>query len=149
MKVKFHSLPSADRSAWKDGMSSADSLPIRDSGSWIDTKHKLLTYYGHLFATGMKKQSALTKFLGNDSWKQIPRHNPREFFRGVLEIYKKQLDWLGFSYVGQEVISNDQNTPLYLLLFASKHPKYPCGSGAQSTRPIPAARRELTPSRAL
>ena len=56
MKVEFHSLASADRSRWEDGMSSADHLPIRDSGSWIDTKHKLLAYYAHLFATGMKNK---------------------------------------------------------------------------------------------
>ena len=55
---------------------------------------------------------------------QIPRHNPREFFRGVLELYKKQLDKLGFGFIGREVlVMNDQNTPLYLLLYASKHPK--------------------------
>ena len=264
MKPKFHLLPSADHSSWKESVSSVDGLPIRDSGSWIATKHKLLTYYAHLFASGMKykwasrvylelfsgpgrclirktlkedlgsplkvieheftkfiftemsvpaaealakrlepfnnaqateiwcgdcaeaiqkiqipagsltfafidptgighapfalietlhrktkcdlliniqhamgikmnihqytedadEQSALTKFLGNDSWKQLPRHNPRDFFRGVLGLYKGQLDNLGFSYVGQEVlISTDQNSPLYLLLFASKHPK--------------------------
>jgi three-Cys-motif partner protein len=38
----------------------------------------------HQYTPGADEQSALTKFLGNDSWKQIPRHNPREFFRGVL-----------------------------------------------------------------
>lgn len=266
MKVKVHPLPSADATPWKDGVSSSDGLPIRDSGSWISTKHKLLTYYAHLFATGMKnkwesrvylelfsgpgrcllrksgeedlgsplkvighdftkfvftemsvpgaealakrleleenarlaeiwcgdcaeaiqrihipagsltfafidptgighapfslidalhrktrcdlliniqhgmgikmnihqytpdaaEQSALTRFLGNDSWKRLPRHNPRDFFRGVLEIYKDQLHKLGFKreLIGREVlISNDQNTPLYLLLFATKHPK--------------------------
>ena len=264
MKPPIHFLPSADNSPWRDSLSS-DGLPIRDSGAWIETKHKLLTYYAHLFATGMKnswksrvylelfsgpgscvilktgkedlgsplkviekeftkfiftemsvpaaealaqrlekfdnaanteiwcgdcadavqkmqippssltfafidptgighapfslietlhsktprcdlliniqhgmgikmnihqytpdadEQSALTKFLGNDSWKQLPRHNAREFFRGVLGLYKKQLDKLGFSFVGQEVlITNDNNTPLYLLLYASKHPK--------------------------
>ena len=78
----------------------------------------------HQYKPDADEQSALTKFLGNDSWKKIPRHNPREFFRGVLEIYKKQLDQLGFRFVGREVlITNDQNTPLYLLLYASKHPK--------------------------
>lgn len=266
MKPPIHLLESADHSAWKDSVSSADNLPIRDSGAWIDTKHKLLTYYSHLFATGMKnswksrvylewfsgpgrcllrrtgkedlgsplkvveheftkfiftemnhaaaealserlepfansaiteiwcgdcaeavdriqipagsltfafidptgiahapfslvetlhrktrcdlliniqhgmgikmnihqytpdagEESALTKFLGNDSWKQVPRHNPRDFFRGVLEIYKEQLHSLGFKRdcIGREVlITNDSNTPLYLLLFASKHPK--------------------------
>jgi three-Cys-motif partner protein len=264
MKATFQMLASADKSPWRESVSACDGLPIRDSGVWIATKHGLLTYYAHLFATGMKnkwksrvylelfsgpgrclirktgkeelgsplkvieheftkfiftemslpvaealakrlepfdnaanseiwcgdcaeaiqriripsgsltlafidptgighapfsliealhrktrcdlliniqhgmgikmnihqytpdadEQSALTKFLGNDSWKQIPRHNPREFFRGVLEIYKKLLDELGFRFVGQEVlITNDQNTPLYLLLYASKHPK--------------------------
>lgn len=264
MKPLIQFLASADRSPWKDSVSKIDGLPIRDSGAWIETKHKLLTYYSHLFATGMKnswksrvylelfsgpgrclirktgkedlgsplkviekeftnfiftemsvpaaealaqrlepfdnaaraeiwcgdcadaikrmkipagsltlafidptgighapfslvetlhrktrcdlllniqhgmgikmnihqytpdanEQSALTKFLGNDSWKQLSRHNPREFFRNVLELYKKQLDKLGFSFVGREVrIKNDNNTPLYLLLYASKHPK--------------------------
>jgi len=264
LKVTFNTLPSADKSPWKERLSPSDGLPIRDSGAWIETKHRLLTYYAHLFATGMKcswksrvylelfsgpgrclirktgkedlgsplkvieqeftkfiftekslpvaealakrlepfsnaasseiwcgdcadaiqkiriprgsltlafidptgightpfslietlhrktrcdllinvqhgmgikmnihqykpdadEQSALSKFLGNDSWKHIPRHNPREFFRGVLEIYKGQLDKLGFSFVGREVfITNDKNTPLYLLLYASKHPK--------------------------
>jgi three-Cys-motif partner protein len=264
LKAAFHTLASADKLPWKDNVSASDGLPIRDSGAWIETKHQLLTYYGRLFATGMKnvwksrvylelfsgpgrclirktakedlgsplkvieheftkfifiemslpaakalaqrlepfdnaanteiwcadcvdaiqkirippnsltlafidptgighapfsliealhrktrcdlliniqhgmgikmniyqytpdadEQSALTKFLGNDSWKQIPRHNPSEFFRGVLELYKKQLDQLGFSFVGRQVlVMNDQNTPLYLLLYASKHPK--------------------------
>lgn len=68
------------------------------------------------------EQSALTRFLGNDSWKQLPRHSPRDFFRGVLDIYKRQLDKLGFGFIGREVlISTQKNTPLYLLLFASKH----------------------------
>jgi three-Cys-motif partner protein len=264
MKLAFHTLASADRTPWTDILSASDGLPIRDSGAWIETKHRLLMYYAHLFATGIKhnwksrvylelfsgpgrclirktgkedhgsplkvieheftkfiftelnlpaaqalaqrlepfenavhteiwcgdcaeavqkiripagsltlafldptgighapfslietlhrktrcdlliniqhgmgikmnihqytpdanEQSALTRFLGNDSWKQIPRHNPREFFRRVLELYKKQLDALGFSFTGREVfIPNDQNTPLYLLLYASKHPK--------------------------
>lgn len=262
MKVKFHKLESSDASTWRDPTSTLDALPIRDSGPWIDTKHRLLTYYADLFATGMKfkwksrvyvelfsgpgmclvrdtgkeevgsplkvigheftkfifteisfpaaealakrlesyknaaraeiwcgdcaeaihriripagsltfafidptgighapfsliealhqktrsdllinvqygmgikmnihqytpganEQSALTKFLGNDSWKQIPRHNPRDFFRGVLDLYKSQLDNLGFHFVGREVlVSNQKNTPLYLLLFASRH----------------------------
>jgi three-Cys-motif partner protein len=78
----------------------------------------------HQYTPDADEQSALTRFLGNDSWKELPRHNPRDFFRGVLELYKRQLDGLGFSFVGQEVlITNDNNTPLYLLLYASKHPK--------------------------
>lgn len=264
MTANFHKLASANTSPWTESVSATDGLPIRDSGAWIETKHKLLAYYAQLFATGMKnrwrsrvylelfagpgrclirrtgkeelgsplkvieheftkfifvekslpvaealgkrldhfnnaaiteiwcgdcaegiekiqipvksltlafidptgighapfslieilhrktrcdllinmqhgmgikmnihqytpdadEQSALTKFLGNDSWKQIPRHNPREFFRRVLELYKQQLDELGFSFTGREVfVMNDKHTPMYLLLYASKHPK--------------------------
>lgn len=54
MKTTFHLLGSADKSPWKESVSASDGLPIRDSGAWIETKHRLLTYYAHLFATGMK-----------------------------------------------------------------------------------------------
>lgn len=77
----------------------------------------------HQYTEDANEQSALTRFLGNDSWKRLRRNNPRDFFREVLELYKAQLDSLGFGYIGREVlISNSKNTPLYLLLFASKHP---------------------------
>lgn len=78
----------------------------------------------HQYTEDADEQSALTRFLGNDSWKKLPRNNPRDFFRGVLELYKIQLEALGFAHIGREVlISNSKNTPLYLLLFASKHPR--------------------------
>ncbi len=264
MKPSIQFLASADHAPWKESVSRTDGLPIRDSGPWIETKHKLLTYYASLFATGMKNswksrvylelfsgtgkclirdtgkedsgsplkvieheftkfiftemsapvanalaqrldrfdnskhteiwcgdcdeaikkihipdrslsfafidptgighapfsmiealhrktrcdlliniqhgmgikmnvhqytpdasdESALTKFLGNDLWKQLARHNAKEFFVGVLDLYKKQLDRLGFKFTGREVlISNQQGTGIYLLLFASGHPR--------------------------
>ncbi len=262
MKPPIHRLQSADCSPWTESIAFSDNLPVRDSGPWIETKHRLLSHYAHMFATGMKfkwqsrvylelfsgpgrcvvrdtgreelgsplkvidydftkfiftemrmpatealaarlepfknsslaeiwcgdcveairhirippgsltftfidptgighapfslidalhrktrcdlriniqygmgikmnihqytpdadEQSALTKFLGNDRWKQLPRHNPSDFFRGVLDLYKQQLDSLGFSFTGREVlISTQKKTPLYLLLYASKH----------------------------
>jgi three-Cys-motif partner protein len=262
MKPPIQRLPSADASPWSDSISPSDRLPIRDSGPWIEKKHKLLAYYAHLFATGMKntfksrvylelfsgpgkcvirdtgteapgsplkvigheftkfiftekclpaaealatrlepfensrhteiwcgdcaeaiqhiriptgsltfafidptgighapfaliealhrktrcdlliniqhgmgikmnihqykpdadEQSALTRFLGNDHWKRLPRHNPGDFFRGVLDLYKQQLESIGFAFTGREVlIETQKRTPLYLLLFASKH----------------------------
>jgi three-Cys-motif partner protein len=76
----------------------------------------------HQYTPEGSEELALTKFLGNDAWKSLPRHNAREFFVGVLDLYKKQLDRLGFSFIGREVlISNRQGVGLYLLLFASKH----------------------------
>jgi three-Cys-motif partner protein len=78
----------------------------------------------HQYTPDADEQSALTRFLGNDSWKSLPRHDPPTFFRGVLDIYKTQLDRLGFSFVGNEVlVRNERNLPLYLLLYASKHPR--------------------------
>jgi len=47
-------LPSASKAAWKDGLSQDDHLPIRESGDWAAEKHQHLTYYGKMFATGMK-----------------------------------------------------------------------------------------------
>lgn len=258
----IHYLDTADRSPWTEAVSISDALPIRPSGSWIETKHKLLTYYAKMFATGMKskwqnrvylelfsgpgrcvvrntnkeqlgsplkviehefthfiftemrvaaaealaqrislsknaknaeiwcgdcadavgkinlpspsltfafidptgighapfhlietlhkrtrcdllinvqhgmgikgnmhqytpdadEESALTKFLGHAKWKTLPRHDAREFFRGVLQLYKEQLDKLGYAFTGREVlIKNTKSVPLYLLLFASKH----------------------------
>ncbi len=77
----------------------------------------------HQYNPDVDEQSALTRFLGNDLWKALPRHNAHDFFRGVLDIYKQQLDKLGFRFTGREVlISNRQGTGLYLLLYASKHP---------------------------
>ena len=263
MKVPIRYLPTASRSPWAESLAKSDGLPARPSGPWIETKHKLLTYYAQLFATGMKnkwpsrvylelfsgpgkcfirdtakedlgspvkvieheftkfiftemsvpaaealaqrldpfdnstkteiwcgdcaeaiqhiriparsltfafidptgighapfsliaslrqktrcdlliniqhamgikmnvhqytpdagEESALTQFLGHDRWKRLPRHNVKEFFLGVLDLYKQQLDKLGFSYIGREVlISNQQGSGLYLLLFASGHP---------------------------
>jgi three-Cys-motif partner protein len=266
MPANIKYLPSADHSVWKGKRAASDGLPIRESGSWIDTKHKLLTHYAGIFSSGMKRkwnnriylelfsgpgrclirttgeeelgsplkvigqeftrfifteisvpaaealaarvrsfpnapmveiwcgdcadvvkqlvvppdaltfafidptgidhapfsliealrrktprcdlliniqhgmgiklnlhqytpsaneQSALTRFLGNDSWKTLPRHNAQEFFRGVLDIYKRQLRQLGFGFVGNAVLirSDKKNLPLYLLLYASQHPR--------------------------
>jgi three-Cys-motif partner protein len=76
----------------------------------------------HQYTPDANEQSALTRFLGNDQWKGLPQHNRGDFFRGVLDLYKQQLDRLGFAFTGREVfIRTQKNTPLYLLLFASKH----------------------------
>jgi three-Cys-motif partner protein len=264
MKIPISYLPSADYSSWTESVAKSDGLPARPSGPWITKKHRLLTYYADLFATGMKNkwdsrvylelfsgpgkcfirdtgaedlgsplkvidhdftkfifiemsapvaqslaqrlepfpnsahaeiwcgdcaeaikrihipsgsltfafidptgighapfalieelhrktrcdlliniqhgmgikmnlhqytpdaddESALTKFLGHDGWKKLPRHNAKEFFVGVLDLYKQQLDRLGFKFTGREVlISNQQGRGLYLLLFASGHPR--------------------------
>src|ERR1019366_2339212 len=54
MKVPITRLASADPSPWEESLAESDGLPARPSGPWIETKHKLLTYYAQLFASGMK-----------------------------------------------------------------------------------------------
>ena len=50
----------------------------------------------HQYNPNADEQSALTKFLGNDAWKGLPKGNPRSFFLGVLDLYKQKLASLGF-----------------------------------------------------
>lgn len=54
MKPTFHLLDSADHSPWKENVSSVDHLPIRDSGVWIEKKHKPLVYFSEIFNQAMK-----------------------------------------------------------------------------------------------
>lgn len=75
----------------------------------------------HQYNPDADEQSALTQFLGNDEWKKLPKSSPREFFLGVLDLYKQRIAQIGFGAGGREVlITNTKNNPLYLLLFASK-----------------------------
>ena len=54
MKPSIHYLSSADNSTWKEDVSKADNLPIRESGVWIEKKHKPLVYYSEIFNQAMK-----------------------------------------------------------------------------------------------
>lgn len=77
----------------------------------------------HQYTPDANEQSALTKFLGHDRWKKLlPAKNAGDFFRSVLDLYKENLRSLGYKFIGREVlVSTTMNTPLYLLLYASKH----------------------------
>ena len=54
MSVQINYLDSADESPWTDGVSKVDGLPIRDSGVWIEKKHKPLVYFSEIFNQSMK-----------------------------------------------------------------------------------------------
>ncbi len=54
MKPFVKYLPSADNAPWNDDVSKTDGLPIRDSGVWIEKKHKPLVYYSEIFNQAMK-----------------------------------------------------------------------------------------------
>lgn len=76
----------------------------------------------HQYTPDAGEASALTRFLGHDGWKNLPIHNAKTFFLGVLDFYKSGLERMGFAFIGREVlIRNQKNSPLYLLLYASGH----------------------------
>lgn len=79
----------------------------------------------HQYTPDASERSALTKFLGSAQWKTLlPATNAGEFFRSFLDLYKENLRRLGFKFIGREVlVSTNSKTPLYLLLYASKHPR--------------------------
>jgi len=54
MQPAIHYLPSAESSPWEEGISKIDGLPVRDSGVWIEKKHKPLVYYSEIFNQAMK-----------------------------------------------------------------------------------------------
>jgi three-Cys-motif partner protein len=52
--MKFFPLPSAIDRPWTGPLSTIDGLPLRDSGAWIEEKHRNLAYFSSMFATAMK-----------------------------------------------------------------------------------------------
>ena len=64
----------------------------------------------HQYTPDADEQSALTRFLGNERWKSLSQHNPGDFFRGVLDLYKQQLDSLGFTFTGRKTSSETSRT---------------------------------------
>jgi three-Cys-motif partner protein len=66
---------------------------------------------------------ALTRFLGDETWKPLLGSSPQKFFADYLELYRKKLAAAGFPHSKNHVTVNmKRRLPLYLLLFASAHP---------------------------
>ena len=78
----------------------------------------------HQYTPDSDSDCALTQFLGNDSWKVLIGRPPKDFFLEYLKLYRARLAEAGFAYSGNQVMINMSNRiPLYLLLFASGHPR--------------------------
>jgi len=77
----------------------------------------------HQYTPDADADCALTKFLGDESWKTLLGRSPRDFFQAFLQLYRERLRTEGFAFSDNQVLINMQrSTPLYLLLFASAHP---------------------------
>lgn len=78
----------------------------------------------HQYTPDADTDCALTKFLGDESWKTLHGMSPRDFFLEYLKLYRAKLAREGFKFSENQVIVNIRRTlPLYLLLFASGHPR--------------------------
>ena len=67
------------------------------------------------------EKSILTRFLGTNTWTKFVDQKPAAFVRGVLDLYKQQLQNLDYLVGNHEVvICNQQGTPIYMLVFASR-----------------------------
>lgn len=78
----------------------------------------------HQYLPDADEDCALTQFLGDESWKALKGLPTDSFFIEFLKKYRRKLADLGFKFSDNQVlIRNDRNLPLYLLLFASGHPK--------------------------
>lgn len=78
----------------------------------------------HQYTPDSDSDCALTQFLGNESWKTLLGRAPKEFFLEYLALYRARLAETGFVHSNNQVMINMNNrTPLYLLLFASGHPR--------------------------
>jgi three-Cys-motif partner protein len=76
----------------------------------------------HNYVKETGTDAALTHYLGTNEWKKLPSNSPSNFSKGFLKLYEKQLNSVGYGFVGnlQQVVT-PSNVPLYYLLFASKH----------------------------
>ena len=76
----------------------------------------------HQYTPDSDADCALTKFLGDESWKKLLGRSPKEFFQEYFKLYRAKLDAIGFKYTNNQVVINtSKRLPLYILLFASGH----------------------------
>jgi three-Cys-motif partner protein len=68
--------------------------------------------------------SNLDRFMGEPGWREVlldsSQANSAERLRSR---YLEQLRTLGYEHFGQERVSNDRGTEIYMLIFASRHPR--------------------------
>jgi spore photoproduct lyase len=78
-----------------------------------------------------KRGNRLDLWIGDNGWKEVYKTKLEQFgdkkaFEAILEYYRQKLKGLGYEEVksGEEILvrSSTAKLPLYLLLFASKHP---------------------------
>ena len=77
----------------------------------------------HQYTPDADSDCALTRFLGDESWKPLLGSSPQKFFAEYFNLYRKKLAAEGFPYSQNHVTVNfRKRLPLYLLLYASGHP---------------------------
>ena len=76
----------------------------------------------HNYLAKSGPDAPFSKYLGCDEWEKLPRNSAPSFCSRFWELYKRQLDRLGYGFIGDtQQVTSPGNVPLYYLLFASKH----------------------------
>lgn len=75
----------------------------------------------------LKKESLLDGFMGDSGWREevLSKRSYPEKYRAIYDYYRDKLKSIGYSYSSESpiIVKNKHRTPMYYLLFASKHPR--------------------------
>lgn len=108
---------------WEMSFESIASLAANRRLDLIVTFHN-----GSMKRAAEFEPEALARFFGSNDWKDKYQEergdiSPRST-RALIDFYEAQLSKLGYAHVDDHVrITNTRGTPLYHLVFASKHPR--------------------------
>lgn len=77
----------------------------------------------HQYTPDADSDCALTRFLGDESWKKLLGPPPQKFFADYLALYRDKLAEIGLSHSKNHfTVQMKGKLSLYLLLYASAHP---------------------------
>lgn len=104
-----------------------DSLSWLTDGVKMDLIIIFMTGFARRFLRTPEFEGALDQFFGTTQWRGLSKGweiGERVTYRRLLDLYKGQLQTLGYSYIIDDPrIANSRNSTIYHLVFASKHPR--------------------------
>lgn len=83
----------------------------------------VMTGFPRRFLSGtdaFRPGSAFDLFIGTREWEGLRGRAPRDVTRGLLDIYRQQLEGLGYKVDDRIAIRNSRDRPIYHLVYASR-----------------------------
>jgi three-Cys-motif partner protein len=104
-----------------------DSLGRLTDGVKMDLIIIFMTGFARRFLRTPEFEGVLDQFFGTTQWRDLRKDREigeRVTYRSLLDLYKDQLQTLGYSYIIDDPrLANSRNSTIYHLVFASKHPR--------------------------